>query len=418
MALPLLPGLRELPPAPRQFLSFSAINVISWQCLVGPILVLLGRFLEMPPALVGVLLSFLPLSMVLVVGTVPLVEWLGPRRLLTWGWVVRNLLAATIFAIPWALNAQGKSGAWLILFLATLGFCVIRALSVGGWFPWIHEVVPHHQMGIYFATETALAQVSTILVVLGSAVILNRIPGLTGFLIIYGLGIGAGMYSVIVMQRIPGGARRPPHPCPVRVSSYGPVRGDHAFRRFILGSCCCLALLTALSSVSVMYLRDILGYSDTRIMFLLGAASLAVALVINLWGRRADRRGTNQVLLELLIGHSLFALGWLALLPGHRWTGVLAATLVVGSTVGNAAFATVAAQGMLGRVRMPGRVGYTNIWIIASSVATGVVPILTGLLIDRWELNGFRLCFLIAGLGGLLAAFVLSRSPARPLPDR
>lgn len=47
------PGLRELPAAPRRFLYFSTINVISWQCLVGQPLVLFGRALDMPPGWVG-----------------------------------------------------------------------------------------------------------------------------------------------------------------------------------------------------------------------------------------------------------------------------------------------------------------------------------------------------------------------------
>jgi hypothetical protein len=82
--------VKELPSAPRRFLFFPAINVISWQCIVGQILVLFARTLDMPPTWVGLLIACLPLSMLLVVVTVPLVEWLGPRWILTWGWLLRN----------------------------------------------------------------------------------------------------------------------------------------------------------------------------------------------------------------------------------------------------------------------------------------------------------------------------------------
>jgi hypothetical protein len=127
--------VKELPSAPRRFLFFPAINVISWQCIVGQILVLFARTLDMPPTWVGLLIACLPLSMLLVVVTVPLVEWLGPRWILTWGWLLRNLIATSVFAIPWAQAHWGQAGAWQVLLFATVGFCAIRALGVGGWVP-------------------------------------------------------------------------------------------------------------------------------------------------------------------------------------------------------------------------------------------------------------------------------------------
>lgn len=406
-----LPGLRELPSAPRRFLYFSTINVISWQCLVGQPLVLFGRALDMPPAWVGVLIGLMPLSMLLVIFTGSLVEWLGPRRLLTWGWLLRNLFATTVIAIPWATQLWGKQGAWLVLLFATLGFCVFRALSVGGWFPWLHEVLPAHLRGRYLAAETALAQVVTILVVMGCGFILGQRGELGGFFLIYAVGIVSGLTSIALMRRIPGGG------VPVAVLS-GESRGfalipilrDRSYLRFVTRTFFCLVVLTVQSSVAVMYLRDILAYSDRHIMYLAAAGSLAVALLIGYWVSRATRQnGVNPAMSWMLLTHSFFALAWLGLLPGRAWTDGLALATVVGSTFCNAAFTTMATRDMLQMVREPGRVAYTNIWIIAISLATGLVPILAGLLIDWLGLTGFRLCFLASGLGGLLAAATLFR---------
>lgn len=406
-----LNGLRELPSAPRRFLYFSTINVISWQCLVGQPLILFGRALDMPPAWVGVLIGLLPLSMLLVIFTGPLVEWLGPRRLLTWGWLLRNLFAATVIAIPWAMKLGGKTGGWLVLLFATLGFCVFRALSVGGWFPWLHEVLPAHQRGSYLAAETALAQVVTILVVVGCGTILGQRGELGGFFLIYAVGIVTGLASIALMRRIPGGEGPPPILTggPPRFS-LAPILRDRSYMRFVLQTFFCLAVLAGQSSIAVMYLRDILLYSDRHIMYLAGAGSLAVALLIGYWVSRADRTGTTLAMTGMLLTHSFFALAWLGLLPGRPWTSGLALAAVIGSTFCNAAFTTMATREMLRLVRQPGQVGYTNIWIIATSLATGAVPILAGLLVDWLGLAGFRLCFLASGVGGLLAAASLSRT--------
>lgn len=407
-----IPGLRDLPSAPRRFLYFSTINVISWQCLVGQPLVLFGRALDMPPAWVGVLIGLMPLSMLLVVVTGPLVEWLGPRRILTWGWLLRNLCAAAVIAIPWAVEIRGKPGAWLVLLLATLGFCVFRALSVGGWFPWLHEVLPVHQRGRYLAAETAMAQIVTILVVVGCGAILGQRGELGGFFLIYAVGIFTGLASIGLMRRIPGGeVSAPARPGESPGFALAPILRDRSYMRFVTRSFFCLAVMAGQSSVAIMYLRDILGYSDRHIMYLAGAGSLTVALLIGYWVARATRQnGDNRATTGMLFTHAFFALAWLGLLPDQGWTDELALVTVIGSTFCNAAFTTMATRDMLGRIREPGRVGYTNIWIIATSLATGLVPILAGLLIDWLGLTGFRLCFLASGLGGLLAAASLFRT--------
>lgn len=407
-----LTGLRELPPPARRFLYFSTINVVSWQCLVGQPLVLFGRALDMPPAWVGVLIAILPLSMLLVVFTGPLVAWLGPRAILTRGWLLRNLFAATIIAIPWAMQQWGKPGGWMVLMLATLGFCVFRALSVGGWFPWLYEVLPAHQRGIYLAAETAGAQVVTILVVVSCGVILGQRGGLNGFFLIYGVGIAAGLASLALMRRIPGGQSQLTQPGEKTGFTLAPILQDRAYMRFVSRTFFCLAVMAGQSSVAVMYLRDILAYSDRQIMYLIAAGSLAVALLIGYWGRRADHHNQATPSTGILYAHAIFALAWLGLIPGRGWTDGLARVAVIGSTVCNAAYTTMSTRDMLQRIKEPGQVGYTNIWITTTSLATGMVPILAGLLIEGLGLTGFRLCFLASGLGGLMAASLLRRPAA------
>lgn len=408
---PLL-GLRELAPPARRFLSFSTVNVVSWQCLVGQPLVLFGRSLDMPPAWVGVLIAMLPLSMLLVLFTGPLVAWLGPRRLLTWGWLLRNLLAASIVAIPWALHQWGKPGGWGVLLLATLGFCVFRALSVAGWFPWLHEVVPPHQRGVYLACETALAQVVTVLVVIGCGLILGQRGGLAGFYLIYGVGIVSGLASLQLMRRIPGGLGQAAPAGDSVAFSLAAILGDRNYQSFLTRTFFALALMTAQGSIATMYLRDILAYSDRRIMALIGAGSLVVALTIGSWSRRANRHPEAVILIRVLLAHAFFALTWLALLPGRGWTDLLALAAVIGSTVCLAAFTTITTRDMLGRVSAANRIAYTSIWITVTSLATGLVPILAGLLIGWLGLAGFRFCFLLSGLGAL--AVTLAYRPTSP----
>ena len=107
MGIPILSDFRRLSQPPRRFLVFSTFNVLSWFSLVGPVVVLFGRTIDMPASWVGFLLSFMPLSMLLVMATIPLVTRFGPKKLMIATWIGRNLAASLVFLIPWALSAHG-----------------------------------------------------------------------------------------------------------------------------------------------------------------------------------------------------------------------------------------------------------------------------------------------------------------------
>ncbi|MGV1100042.1 hypothetical protein ACUUL3_11620 [Thiovibrio sp. JS02] len=412
-----LGALRGLPAPPRLFLLFTAVNVFSWQCIAGQALVLFARAVEMPPAWVGLLLSFLPISMFLVVFAVPLVEWLGPKKLLLATWLARNVLAMTIFLLPWAMDRWGRAAAWHVLLFATLAFSLVRAVGVGGWYPWLHELVPRRLLGSYFSIETAMSQMIAILLALGMAKILALEQGLGRFFLIYAAGIGAGFVSVFLIRRIPGGARAAVGEAASRPADLRQALADRDYRRFLLLAMLGIASLMWLNGASVMYLRDILFYSDSRIMLLLAAGGIGVAFTVRFWGRAADRFGSVPAMIQLLVAHALFAFSWFALLPAGRFTGLLALPVIVCTTVFNAAFVMVSARGMLCRVGAEGRVAYTSLWILAVSAANGLPPILAGLLIDFLGLAGFRLCFLIAGgLGLSTAACMYSLPPEEGKP--
>ena len=414
-----LAAVRELPRPPRLFLIFTAVNVFSWQCIAGQALVLFARAVNMPPAWVGLLLSFLPISMLLVVFAVPLVEWHGPRKLLLWTWLARNLLSLSVFLLPWAVSRWGESGGWQVLLFATLAFSLIRAVGVGAWYPWLHEIVPRPLLGSYLSIEAAMSQVIIIVVALAMALILGLGQGLARFFLLYGAGIGAGLWSVQLIRKIPGGERvvATDFGVSARRPSLRQPLADQEYRRFFFLAMLGTASVMWLNAASVMYLRDMLFYSETRIMLLLAAGGIGVACTVRFWGRAADRFGSVPAMIQLLGAHALLAFSWWGLLPGGRLTGLLAVVVIVFTTIFNAAFTMVSASGMLRRVRDEGRVAYTSLWILGISTANGLPPILAGLLIGHLGMAGFRLCFLIAGSVGLAAAcFMFTLQPEEGKP--
>lgn len=403
--LPILSNLRELDPAPRRFLVFTTFNVFSWQCIVGPTMILCARAIDMPASWVGVLVAGMPLSTLLVVGTVPLVNRLGPKRLMMVTWVWRNLAAATVFLLPWTIHHWGARAGWIVLMGATICFCLFRAIGVGGWFPWLHEILPPHQRGTFFSGETAIAQLATVFILAGQGLYLQGQPPLERFLVVYALGIGFGVFSVAWMGRVAGGHAASHIPGERSTgSSYAAALNDRVFIRFLLVAFLTYASVTWISSTMVLYLRDTAGLPAHANLLITAAGAAAVSLTVRHWGRYADHSGSGRAMAMALVGFSAAAALCIVLPPRGPWSawGLAAAATAAATFTG--AHNMAVHRAMLNYVRESGRVGYTSLWFVASALGLGLTPVLAGFIIEAWGLTGFRLCFALAALPGLLGA--------------
>jgi MFS family permease len=417
MQLPVLSGIHELSSGPRRFLFFSLFNVMSWQCIVGPAMILFARHIGMPPSRVGFLIAFMPFSMIIVLFTPPLVIRYGPKKLMFLAWISRNIIMASVFLMPLAIAWRGPEAAGQVLLAATLGFCLMRAFGVGGWFPWLHEMIPETERGNFFSTEMAIVQLINVGIIFSQGILLRGNPDIFRFLMIYAAGISAGFISLVCMSRIPGGGgMKNPDPASGTAVSYAVALRDRPFRRFVALGAACFFCTQCLGASWVLYMRDILGLSSQAIMLLMAAGSSGVLMTIRFWGRFADHSGSGRAMFKTLLAWAICALAFLALLPGAPWTPALLAVLVVLATVFGAAFWSVTHRALLNFVAEKHRAGYSSIWITGTAVTMGLTPIMAGLFIEYFGMTGFRLCFLAGGGMGLICAFLSEKIVGDSIP--
>ncbi len=404
--LPLLGDLRRLDAAPRMFLVFVAINVVSWQNIIGPVMVLLARHIHMPEFFVGMLLSFLPFTSLLILVTVRLIRRMGPKRVMLMAWFWRNVICCGIFLLPFAMRYGGPPVAWGIMLAAIFGFSLMRALGSGGWLPWLHEIVPPASRSTYFSAETALTQLINVAILLSQAAVLYHFgPGIPQFLFIYAVGIGMGLLSLLMMRRIPGGAPARLDKDTVDRYAYAAAFRNPAFRRYMLAASMGISATVWFSSTAVMFLRDVARAHDSVTMTISAISAMAILLTIGRWGRLADTIGSGRAMIRSIAAQSLVTLA----IPAEMLIGVdgtaSAAVVVVAASVFNAAFNVAANRGMLNRVPADNRVGYTAAWTVATSLALGVTPLLSGGLINLFGWNGYAACFALSAAFGLYAAW-------------
>lgn len=407
MGIPLIADLGRLNTGSRRFLFFIVFNVVSWQCIVGPALILFARSLDMKPSFVGFLISFMPLSMLLVGFTVPLVNHYGPKRVMLTGWLLRNVLVGAVFFIPF-VRGWGLHYPQYILMGSILAFCVLRAMGAGGWLPWLHELVPDTQRGTYFSMEAAVTQLTSVGTALIQAVLLTGPANDWRFLMVYGIGIAAGLISLVWMALIPGGQSTRKTEAPhVRFADYRLVFRDRAFIAFVITASLGYSSLTwLLGSALLLYMRDALTLPPGVIMSITAAGSLGIFLTIASWGRYADYAGSSNAMFWSMIGHAVCALACIALVPGAAATSYALWAVFIVASVFNAAFNVAANRAMLGYVCSHRRVVYTNLWSIGTSLAIGLTPIAAGYLIDHFHRAGFYACFILTALCGVACAFM------------
>lgn len=408
MRIPIYTSLRELDSAPRRFLLFIVFNVISWQCIVGQVLVLFARHIHMPESLVGFLLGFMPLSMVLVLVTGRIVTRLGPKPVMLTAWGLRNLIACSVFLMPLAMQRWGVEAGWYVLLGATLGFCLMRSIGSGGWLPWLHEVVPVLQRGTYFSSEAAVTNVLNVVLLGGIALMLLGTPSVGRYLSVYAVGIVSGLISLLWMFRVPGGHAIPEVEDATKNDSLRRAIGDRGFLRFVFAASLCFSSFAWFNSVSTLYLRDVLGL-EWEVMAIQAMVSLSVLLTIRSWARYADFAGSGRAMALTLLGHAMTTTAFLFLRPESRLTYAALVPVVVAAGVFGTAFWIAVHRAMLNRLEESCRVGYSNVWTVGTNVSMGLTPILAGSAVEHMGMWGYRLCFSIAILSAVGCAAVSLR---------
>lgn len=405
MRLPIISGYLDLDPPPRRFLMYVAINVVSWQNIVGPATILFARKIEMPESLVGAMLSFMPFSTILLLFTVPLIVRVGPKRMMLNAWLWRNIIACIIFTMPLALATGQRWLAWAVLLLTVFGFCVMRALGAGGWLPWLHEIVAVEKRSVYFSTEAAITQLINVAVLFTQARLLAvPEPSTNRFLLIFALGIIMGLISLLWMRRIPGGEGVPSVDSNSGMAALWRAAADRTFMIFMLITILSICGLSWFGASYVMYLRDILGIRDSMNISLSALGGLGVLLTVGSWARFTDKRGSGITMAKTLAAHSVAPV--LFLVAGTNPTAVpivLVLTVLIGNIFG-AAFFVAVNRAMLNHVPENDRVGYTALWTVCTAIAFGVTPLAAGFIIEYLGMWGFRLCFIFSTLTTMVSA--------------
>lgn len=401
--------LDPLGDGPRRFLAFLFFNVLSWQALIGTVLVLHARALGIDAARVGLLNSIMFFTSVLGLATKPLAERIGSRRLLMGGWTLRNIVVAPIVLTPWVHARWGADGAMLLLGSATLLFCATRALAGIAWSSWQHEIVPPAHLARYYTLETMLTRLLTAAFGLLAFFTLGHHPPPWRFSAIAAGGVVAGLLSVRVLARVPGGGPPPGDGTPRPWHhGFGALLRDRPFLR-LMG---CLAVAAfaqaALGLFLPLLLRDRLSLGPGPILFVTTLGSCLTLITSPRWRRVADALGSPITLTATLL---LLALCFLGLAPLGVWRLPLLylLPLCLLLPMAEAGLYVASARALMLHMDARHRHAYNAVWGAAMALCGGSASLLSGWLLRRNAGGAYALLALGGGVLLLLAAYLASR---------
>jgi hypothetical protein len=402
--------LGPLGDAPRRFLTFLFLNVISWQSIVGTVLVLHARALGIGTAYVGLLNSFIYFASVLGLATKPLAERIGSKRLLITGWTLRNILVAPIVLSPWVYTRWGAHGAMILLSVTTGLFCITRALAGIAWSSWIHEIVPAGNLARFYTMETILTRLLAVAFGALTFFFLGAHPHLWQFAAIAASGVIAGLVSIRALARVPGGGPALIASNASWFSGFGVTVRDRAFMPFL--GCIMISsfVFAGQGLLFTLLLRERLGLGPGPILLLTSLGSLLTIVTTVRWRRVADSHSSPATIAATTLLLTFCLAAMVPLCFGQMpWAYVLALCLLIPVAETGAYVASTRAY-ML-RMNPRYRHTYNAVWSAGLALGGGFSSLLVGWFVRSGAAIPFALVAMGYALVMLLASALIIRLP-------
>ena len=375
-------------------LSFIIREGLAAQAMVtltsGIFLVAFGLQLGASNTVIGLLAAIPPLTELIQMPAISVVENVRNRRLVCVGTsIVARLFWIVIALIPFLF---GLTAAVPVLIMSLVLYGSISAISHCSWNSWMRDLVPQEILGIFFSRRMSLSLTLGIVLSLVASALIDFIernpafpPG-TAYSIIFLGGSVAGLMGIWYMSRIPEPLMKEAAKVPPLDQIRSTFR-DENFSRLIafLGAWNFAVNLAA--PFFTVYLLVMLDFDITVVIILAVISQIASVLSYGMWGRIADRFSNKSV---LRVSGPLFMfciLGWTFTTMPTRHLLTIPLLIVLHILMGVSTAGVTLASANIGLKLAPhgGATAYLATINITNSLAAGIAPIIGGMFVDSFK---------------------------------
>ncbi len=337
---------------------------------------------------IGVLAAIGPLSQLLQLPSIFLIEKLRNRRAIT-------VVAAGLGRMCWLSVALipflfGPKAGLPILLTAILAASALGAVSGCSWNSWMRDLIPETILGSFFSRRMRIAAGAGIALSLAAAFYLDlwkrQLPKyeLQGYSVLFLLGFAAGILGVYFLAKTPEPKMTPPEAKPGILNLLAQPFKDENFRKLIAFLCSWNFAVNLAGPFFMVYMLKRLGLSMSLVIALSIVSQVMNFAFLKIWGKFIDRFSNKSV---LGISGPLFIisiLAWTFTTMPEKYLLTIPLLIVIHIVMGLSSAGVALASGNISLKLAPKgqATAYLATNTIVNSVAAGIAPILGGTFAD------------------------------------
>jgi HEAT repeat protein len=368
----------------------TANTVFAQMIFFGSVFVLFLDALGLNKTQIGTLLSLIPFCGLMALFIAPRVARFGYKRTFVTYFGIRKVITALLLLTPWVAGVWGTGAAAFFVALITAAFALTKAVADTAAFPWVQEYIPDSVRGKYYATSNLFTTIAAFVTVTIAGLVIDRVSGLTGFMVLMGVGMVAGFVSVFSYSRVPGGA--PQQAATANLRKMFAALRDGNFVRYMVGVSLIIVGYVPLLAFLPLFMHEEVGLSESAVVFLANGNLVGGLIAGYLWGWASDRYGSKPVMLSGMALRLILPILWL-LMPRHtEWSLPAALAIAVLQGIGDVGWAIGSARLLFVSVVPSAQsMEYMALYYAWAGLITGLSQTLGGTLLDA-----------VAGLRGQL----------------
>ena len=191
----------------HRYIRFNLLNGLSFGLLADNVLILYCLKVGMPEYMIGIIMSFLFLTMPLMLVGKQLLLRLGASGTISLAWAARNLSALVMALAPLLIPFVPMVVVLGLITLGAFGFFAFRSVGMIATRPLVGEITTEANRGRFMASQGLSFNVTLMLGLVALAIVLKTSNTLETFQCILAIGCLAGLASSVILATIPESGR-------------------------------------------------------------------------------------------------------------------------------------------------------------------------------------------------------------------
>jgi MFS family permease len=414
-------NIEKIRRLPWSIATDSANTAFLQLTFVGSVFVLFLSELGLGKGETGLMFSLLPFASVVALFVAPHVARFGYKRTFLIFFGARTVTAVALLFTPWVMARFGHHGTLYYIITVVAIFGLLRSVGITAYFPWAKEYVPDSIRGKYVAINNAISGITGFAAIVGAKFALERLEGLSGFMLLLAIGVGLGLLAIAAATRIPGGAPNTGDESQMTTNrDLKAALQDHDFLYYLIGVGIYVVAVSPMFAFLPLFMQEEVGLKPGNIVLLQAGTLVGSLLTGYLWGWLADRYGSKPVLLSGLTLTMLLPVAWAFMPRGSNLSFEIALVIAFVQGIANLGWNTGANRLLYVNVVPPEKKDdYMALYFAWVGVVGGMVQLLAGwLLAHTQNLRGTwglltvdpYLPLFVAGAGLPIGAILLLRA--------